>query len=255
MHTSIGLCSEHLAYRTVRTEGFRRGIACTALPSSSGQSAQGDAKWHLNSRNEVQVRKAFKIQKRLTKLLKEAWYNARTAAQQGSDSLPTGPPGMLVLAMAAVVPPSPADLLSNKVFMAGFVAWFGAQFGKIFTERYKKGYWDLLAFTKPGGTPSSHSSLCAGVTTAVAMVEGLGSPLFAAALAFTAVVMYDAMGVRRHAGLHAQVLNKVVNEMRDSTESMEDLGPLKEVLGHTPRQVLCGGALGVVVGYFYPLYC
>ncbi len=53
---------------------------------------------------------------------------------------------------------------------------------------------------QPGGTPSSHSSLCTGITTAIALVEGLGSPLFATALAFSVVVMYDAQGVRWHAG-------------------------------------------------------
>lgn len=74
-----------------------------------------------------------------------------------------------------------------------------------------------------------------GITTAVAMQQGFGSPLFAACLCFSVIVMYDAMGVRRHAGKQAEVLNKVINELLEDHPVGEI--KLKEVLGHTPRQV------------------
>ena len=77
-----------------------------------------------------------------------------------------------------------ADLLSNYVFVVGFCGWFTAQFLKIFTKRYKTGAWDARAFFDSGGMPSSHSSLCSSVTTAIAMQQGLGSPLFAVAVCF-----------------------------------------------------------------------
>mmetsp|Transcript_22342 Transcript_22342/g.66582 ORF Transcript_22342/g.66582 Transcript_22342/m.66582 type:complete len:345 (-) Transcript_22342:426-1460(-) len=159
-----------------------------------------------------------------------------------------------IAAGVAAEPTGIAALLANKVFMAGTVAFLAAQIGKIFTERYKKGVWDIRNFVAAGGMPSSHSSLCSGITTALAMTQGLGSPLFAAATAFTLVVMYDAMGVRFHAGQHAQVLNRVMYEIADdiSLGSIADI-QLKEVLGHTPRQVICGGILGVAVGIVYPL--
>lgn len=48
-----------------------------------------------------------------------------------------------------------------------------------------------------------------GVTTALALQEGLSSPLFAVSFAFSSIVMYDAMGVRQHAGKQAAVLNQV----------------------------------------------
>jgi hypothetical protein len=83
MHTSVGICSEQLPYKTFRAESFRRGIVGTALPSSSGQSAHSNAKWHLNSRNVHRVGKEAKELNKLIKLVKKAWYNARTAAQQG----------------------------------------------------------------------------------------------------------------------------------------------------------------------------
>ncbi|KAG2498826.1 hypothetical protein HYH03_003019 [Edaphochlamys debaryana] len=157
---------------------------------------------------------------------------------------------------ALVIPPLPGngvlDLLTNRVFLVGFWAWFCAQFFKIFTKRFKKGVWDLGAVLESGGMPSSHSSLCAGITTAVAIQEGLGSPLFAACMCFSVIVMYDAMGVRRHAGMQAAVLNKVISELLDDDHPMGDV-KLKEVLGHTPRQVLCGGVLGILMGIFYPI--
>lgn len=135
--------------------------------------------------------------------------------------------------------------------MAGFVGWFLAQLLKIFTKRFKKGVWDVRAFIDSGGMPSSHSSLCMAITTSIGVQLGLSSPLFATALAFSAIVMYDAAGVRRHAGKHAEVLNQVVTEMMVNHPVGEV--KLKEVLGHTPRQVICGGILGVLVGLLYPV--
>lgn len=77
-----------------------------------------------------------------------------------------------------------ADLTSNYVFCVGFCGWFLAQFLKIFTKRYKRGVWDARAFFESGGMPSSHSALCTSTTTAIAMQQGLGSPLFAIAVCF-----------------------------------------------------------------------
>jgi hypothetical protein len=93
----------------------------------------------------------------------------------------------LLLYAAAVAGPVAgvwADLSSNYVFVVGFCGWFLAQFLKIFTKRYKQGVWDARAFLDSGGMPSSHSALCSSVTTAIAMQQGLGSPLFAVAGCF-----------------------------------------------------------------------
>ncbi|KAL6762481.1 divergent PAP2 family-domain-containing protein [Haematococcus lacustris] len=151
------------------------------------------------------------------------------------------------------LPGSPvADLLSNRVMVIAFWAWFLAQFAKIFTKRYKKGVWDIRAMVEPGGMPSSHSSLCSGVTTAVALTQGLGSPLLAVSVAFSVIVMYDAMGVRRHAGKQAEVLNQVIVELMEDHPIVGEI-KLKEVLGHTPRQVVCGALLGFLVALFFPL--
>lgn len=142
------------------------------------------------------------------------------------------------------------QISNNYVFVVGFWGWFLAQFFKIFTKWYKTGIFSPTAFFDSGGMPSSHSSLCSAMTTAVAIRHGLGSSLFAACTCFTVIVMYDAMGVRRHAGLQAQVLNAVVNDLLEGHPVSER--KLKEVLGHTPRQVMCGGILGILVGLLFP---
>jgi len=106
-----------------------------------------------------------------------------------------------------------SGVFSNYVFKVGFVAWFIAQGGKIFTHRARKGKWRLKACLDSGGMPSSHSSLCMGVTTAVGMLHGFTSSLFAVSFAFSLIVMYDAAGVRRHAGKQAEVLNMVIKDL------------------------------------------
>ena len=155
-------------------------------------------------------------------------------------------------ALSFVAPACWTELWSNYIFTVGFWGWFSAQFLKIFTKWFKTGTFSLLAFVDSGGMPSSHSSLCSAVTTAVALQQGLSSPLFAVCVCFSVIVMYDAMGVRRHAGLQAEVLNAVVKDLLEGHPMSEK--KLKEVLGHTPRQVLCGAALGIGIGLLYPRF-
>ncbi|GMH44866.1 hypothetical protein BSKO_12818 [Bryopsis sp. KO-2023] len=158
--------------------------------------------------------------------------------------------------MAFAMPSLPgggwADLWKNRIFVAGLLAWFLAQFGKIFTKRFTKGVWDLMAFRDSGGMPSSHSAMSMAVTTAIALDVGMQSPMFTVALCFTSIVMYDAAGVRKHAGYQAQVLNSLVEHAGLPDTHPFSARKLKEVLGHTPRQVIVGGLLGIVVGMFAP---
>jgi len=101
--------------------------------------------------------------------------------------------------------------------------------------------------------PSSHTSLVVGLATSVALTEGLGSVLFVLCLAFALIVMYDAAGVRRHAGKQAEVLNALVEDYFQGHPVSEQ--ELKEVLGHTPLQVAMGALLGVVTAVLYHRYC
>jgi acid phosphatase family membrane protein YuiD len=94
--------------------------------------------------------------------------------------------------------------------------------------------------------PSSHSAIVMGLTTAVGKYAGVNSAPFAIALIFSFVVMYDAAGLRRAAGRQAAILNRLVEDLVHMRGVQEQ--KLRELLGHTPVEVLVGAVLGVVVG-------
>ncbi len=138
-----------------------------------------------------------------------------------------------------------AQILHNQVFFAGFMSWFLGQFFKVPLEYliYHRVNWGL--WFSSGGMPSTHSSLMVSVTLSAGLNYGFDSALFAVAFAITMIVVYDASGVRRQAGIHAQKINQLFEEFLHG-EPIE-IEKLKEVLGHTPAQVFGGIFLGVVV--------
>ena len=105
---------------------------------------------------------------------------------------------------------------------------------------------NLRVLAETGGMPSSHAAIVMGLTSAIGRLNGLTSAPFAIALIFSVVVMYDAQGVRRAAGRQAAVLNRLVDDMFSLRQFKDDR--LRELLGHTPFEVLVGAALGVAVG-------
>ena len=139
------------------------------------------------------------------------------------------------------------DLLQNQVLVAGLLGWFLGQFLKVPIEylTHRQMNWGL--WFSSGGMPSSHSSLMTSTTLSVGLNYGFGSPLFALAFALSMIVVYDATGVRRQAGIHAQKINIIFEEFLRG-EPIE-IDKLKEVLGHTPPQVVGGVILGLVVAF------
>jgi acid phosphatase family membrane protein YuiD len=138
-----------------------------------------------------------------------------------------------------------AAILQNKALIAGLTAWLIAQIIKLPLDylRTRKWNWALLITT--GGMPSSHSALMTGTTHGVGLYYGFDSPMFAIAVAITMIVVYDAAGVRRQAGIHAQRINVLFDELlRGHMLNEKDL---REVLGHTPLEVAGGILLGLVV--------
>lgn len=142
-----------------------------------------------------------------------------------------------------------SELGANCIFMSAFWSWFIAQIAKLFTAAYREGKWDYRVMFDSGGMPSSHTALVVGLTTSIAYQYGFGSVYFPLSLAFTLIVMYDAAGVRRHAGKQAEVLNKIVEDLFHGSAISDK--KLKEVLGHSPLQVTCGAILGAMVGTIY----
>ncbi|KGA95608.1 membrane protein [Alkalihalobacillus alcalophilus ATCC 27647 = CGMCC 1.3604] len=146
------------------------------------------------------------------------------------------------------------EILQNFPLWAALFAIFFAQFIKIPLAFIPTRKFDWTLFTSTGGMPSSHSAAVTAVTTAVALEYGLDSTLFAVCAIFGIIVMFDATGIRRHAGYHATVLNqlvtdfnKLVGEVKNwpQKEEEEKRKELKELLGHQPIEVFFGGLLGI----------
>lgn len=153
------------------------------------------------------------------------------------------------------------QLFANRVLLAGIFGWFVAQLLKVIIDWLINGKFNIERISGAGGMPSSHSCMVTAMTVAVAMVEGVDSTLFAMALLMAFITLYDAMGVRWQAGLHARVLNKTVRDVEELKESQNENDDedapeeeeeneskgLKEFIGHKPMEVLVGVMLGIVV--------
>ncbi len=141
-----------------------------------------------------------------------------------------------------------SDILDNHVLLVALIACFTAQIIKAMIEVIWHRKLNLRVLVGTGGMPSAHSALVTALTCGIGQTLGWASPTFAATLVFSIIVMYDAAGVRQVAGKQAKVLNQIIDELfQEKPEFSEDR--LKELLGHTPFQVIVGSALGVVISY------
>ncbi|KAK9707517.1 hypothetical protein RND81_07G202600 [Saponaria officinalis] len=138
-----------------------------------------------------------------------------------------------------------SSFFTNLPLISAFVAFVLAQSIKFFTTWYKERRWDYKRLISSGGMPSSHSATVTALAAAIGFHDGLGDSLFAASVILACVVMYDATGVRLQAGRQAEVLNQIVYELPAEHPLAESI-PLRELLGHTPPQVIAGGMLGLI---------
>ena len=132
----------------------------------------------------------------------------------------------------------------NQAFMAWLVACLLAQGIKIVLGVVRERRFDFRWLLGTGGMPSTHAAGVTALSLAIGFETGFDSPLFAAAIAFTVIIAFDAQGVRRWSGRQAQVLNKMMEDMYFKRRIQEQR--LKELLGHTPLEVLTGMAIGAV---------
>ena len=133
-----------------------------------------------------------------------------------------------------------------KFLLAPLVAWAIAQAAKVILTSVRQRRLNLRVLAETGGMPRSHAAIVMGMTTAVGKYAGVSSAPFAIALIFSFVVMYDAAGLRRAAGRQAAVLNRLVEDLVHMRGVQE--ARLRELLGHTPFEVLVGAAIGIAVG-------
>ena len=140
-------------------------------------------------------------------------------------------------------------ILGNNILDVVFVAWFIAQSYKVITSLVVEKKIVIKRFWETGGMPSSHSSTVSALATSVGIVYGTATPLFAVSIILAIVVIHDAAGIRRAAGKQASVLNRLgvtLSKLFDGRFSDEKL---KELLGHSPVEVLIGTLLGIAVAF------
>ena len=129
----------------------------------------------------------------------------------------------------------------NYVLESAILANVLAQLIKVPICLITKRKWNPALVFSTGGMPSSHSAFVAALTTAIALVDGIGSTTFAISFCLASVVIYDAMGVRRHAGQHAKMLNQLLDDQKR----------FKELLGHEPLETFCGTLFGIFIAITY----
>ncbi len=133
----------------------------------------------------------------------------------------------------------------NYVLVASLIAWALAQMLKVPIEYLETRRLNWALLVQAGGMPSSHSALIVGIAHAIGLSVGFDSALFALAFGIAMIVIYDATGIRRQAGKHAELINAMINDLAAGNPLKEE--QLREVLGHTPLEALGGILLGLIV--------
>jgi hypothetical protein len=138
------------------------------------------------------------------------------------------------------------EILDNQVLLIALCSSLIAQLLKLFIElaQFRRVRFKVLFET--GGMPSSHSALVSALAVGIGRTQGWDTPQFAIATVFAFIVMYDATGIRLAAGKQAKVLNQIMVEVFE-----EEHDPLKELLGHTPVQVVAGSILGIFLMWWF----
>jgi acid phosphatase family membrane protein YuiD len=143
-------------------------------------------------------------------------------------------------------------IFQNHVLLTGLASWILAQVLKIPFDLFQSRHWNWALFFAAGGMPSSHSALVTSTAIAVGLHYGFDNPVFGVATAIAMIVVYDATGIRRQAGMQAQKINILVEELLQGHPISQE--HLREVLGHTPLEALGGVLLGITVAVGLWLY-
>lgn len=139
-------------------------------------------------------------------------------------------------------------LFNNLAFISAFFGWFIAQSLKFLGTLIRTRKIDFYTLVSTGGMPSSHSSMVSALAASIGLSAGFGDPMFALALGFALVVMFDAQSFRRAAGQQARLLNQIVEEFfKEHHFSEKKLG---ELLGHTRYEVFVGMLLGIATAWY-----
>lgn len=140
------------------------------------------------------------------------------------------------------------QIFTNKYFLIVFTAWLVAQIIKVIITLIIDKKLNLTRLIGSGGMPSSHSAVVMSLTTALGLDYGWESVYFMISFIFSLVIMYDASGVRRAVGKQAIILNTMLEDLYEHKRIKEE--KLKELIGHTPYEVVMGAILGIIIANF-----
>jgi len=144
------------------------------------------------------------------------------------------------------------QIKSNYILMASCLSWASAQIIKTFIDFFVTKKFSSERLVGAGGMPSAHSAFVSALTVSTGRLCGLSSPEFAITFSLACVVVYDAMGVRRAAGEQAKVINILADELFKIIRPEDKIvKQLKELLGHTPLEVLAGIILGTTIAMLF----
>ncbi len=138
-------------------------------------------------------------------------------------------------------------LIRNQILLSVILAWSMAQIIKIIVYIRLEKHFSVERLVGSGGMPSSHSSTVCALAVTAFYKYGSSSFEFAVSFVLALIVMHDAMGVRLQAGKQAKILNAILTSNPFDLKGEVFDQKLKELLGHTPLQVLCGAVLGVII--------
>ena len=154
-----------------------------------------------------------------------------------------------------IADPNPLPFFTTPWFWSSFIGWTIAQVIKMTVGFIKTGQIDFRYLLSTGGMPSAHSAMVCGLATSIGLTEGFDSPIAMLAAGFAAITMFDAASVRRAAGHQARVLNLMIQELFKQHKLRQT--HLKELLGHTRKEVFAGMIVGILVAmatvYFWPV--
>lgn len=137
------------------------------------------------------------------------------------------------------------DIFTNKLLLIPICAWALAQVLKVIVALIKGDGFDLSYLVGAGGMPSSHSAMVSALAISAGITEGFGSAFFAISVILALIVIYDSAGVRQSVGQQSVVLNRIVRELKLRQSRLVLGAELRELVGHTPFQVIVGVVFGV----------
>lgn len=145
-------------------------------------------------------------------------------------------------------------IFQNPCLMPAMVGWGTAQILKVLLNLVLLRKLDVTRFVGAGGMPSAHSAFVTALSVSMGLNYGFDSAYFAIAAALATVVMYDAAGVRRAAGKQAAKINSIIRHLMEKSSDYQDTEKqLRELLGHTPLEVVAGALLGIIISILWVL--